>query len=98
MQLGPKPSDGLEFTPQVGSEQSGRRPALVISPKAHNGKVSLALFCPIPAGEQERQPWFGVPMPGLGSPPRRWINRSPTGVSVNRRPLAGSAQGRDPGW
>jgi mRNA interferase MazF len=27
----------LELTPQTGSEQAGRRPALVISPKAYNG-------------------------------------------------------------
>ena len=37
----------LEFTPQAGSEQCGRRPALVLSPKAYNGKVGLALFCPV---------------------------------------------------
>ena len=37
----------LEFTPQAGSEQRGRRPALVLSPKIYNGKVGLALFCPI---------------------------------------------------
>ncbi|MEA5443550.1 endoribonuclease MazF [Cyanobium gracile] len=37
----------LEFTPQSGSEQAGRRPALVISPKSYNGKVGLALFCPV---------------------------------------------------
>jgi mRNA interferase MazF len=37
----------LEFTPQIGSEQAGRRPALVISPKAYNAKVGLALFCPV---------------------------------------------------
>jgi mRNA-degrading endonuclease toxin of MazEF toxin-antitoxin module len=37
----------LEFTPQTGSEQAGRRPALVISPKAYNAKVGLALFCPV---------------------------------------------------
>ena len=37
----------LEFTPQTGSEQAGRRPALVISPKSYNGKVGLGLFCPI---------------------------------------------------
>ena len=37
----------LEFTPQTGSEQAGRRPALVISPKSYNGKVGLALFCPV---------------------------------------------------
>lgn len=37
----------LEFTPLAGHEQSGRRPALVISPLAYNRKVGLALFCPI---------------------------------------------------
>ena len=37
----------LHFDPQVGHEQAGRRPALVISPKAYNRKVGLALFCPI---------------------------------------------------
>lgn len=37
----------LQFDPQAGHEQAGRRPALVISPKAYNGKVGLALFCPI---------------------------------------------------
>jgi len=37
----------LEFTPQAGGEQRGRRPALVLSPMAYNGKVGLALFCPV---------------------------------------------------
>jgi mRNA interferase MazF len=37
----------LQFNPQVGHEQAGRRPALVISPKPYNQKVGLALFCPI---------------------------------------------------
>jgi len=37
----------LNFNPQAGHEQAGRRPALVISPAAYNGKVGLALFCPI---------------------------------------------------
>ena len=37
----------LEFDPQAGHEQSGRRPALVISPRIYNQKVGLGLFCPI---------------------------------------------------
>jgi mRNA interferase MazF len=37
----------LEFNPQAGHEQAGRRPALVLSPKIYNQKVGLALFCPI---------------------------------------------------
>jgi len=37
----------LQFNPRAGHEQSGRRPALVISPKVYNQKAGLALFCPI---------------------------------------------------
>jgi mRNA interferase MazF len=37
----------LTFNPQAGHEQEGRRPAVVLSPAAYNGKVGLALFCPI---------------------------------------------------
>ena len=37
----------LELDPQAGHEQSGRRPALVLSPASYNGKVGLAIFCPI---------------------------------------------------
>jgi len=37
----------LNFNPQRGHEQSGRRPALVISPQAYNEKTDLAIFCPI---------------------------------------------------
>src|SRR5665213_3523903 len=37
----------LEFNPQAGHEQSGLRPALVISPASYNGAVGLALICPI---------------------------------------------------
>lgn len=37
----------LDFTPQRGHEQAGRRPALVMSPAAYNGLVGLALVCPI---------------------------------------------------
>ncbi len=37
----------INFDPQSGREQSGRRPALVLSPSSYNGKVGLALICPI---------------------------------------------------
>lgn len=29
----------LAFSPQAGRKQAGRRPAVVLSPKAYNGKV-----------------------------------------------------------
>lgn len=37
----------LQFNPQTGHEQAGLRPALVISPQSYNGKVGLALVCPV---------------------------------------------------
>lgn len=37
----------LDFAPQAGREQSGRRPALVLSPKEYNVKTGLAVVCPI---------------------------------------------------
>lgn len=37
----------LQFDPQAGHEQAGLRPALVVSSAAYNGKVGLALLCPI---------------------------------------------------
>ena len=37
----------LNFTPQSGHEQAGKRPALVVSPYSYNNKVDLALFFPI---------------------------------------------------
>lgn len=37
----------LEFDPQAGREQAGRRPALVLSPASYNAKVSLAVCCPL---------------------------------------------------
>ncbi len=37
----------ISLNPQAGHEQAGRRPALVVSPASYNGKVGLAVFCPI---------------------------------------------------
>lgn len=37
----------ITFNPQAGHEQAGRRPALVVSPASYNGKVGLAVLCPI---------------------------------------------------
>jgi len=37
----------IDLDPTKGHEQSGRRPAMVISPEAYNGISNRALFCPI---------------------------------------------------
>jgi mRNA interferase MazF len=51
----------LTFDPQAGREQSGRRPALVISPASYNRKSELALVCPI-TSRVKKYP-FEVPLP-----------------------------------
>jgi mRNA interferase MazF len=37
----------ITLDPQAGHEPAGRRPALVLSPATYNGRVGLALLCPI---------------------------------------------------
>ena len=51
----------LDFTPQAGHEQAGKRPAIVISPKSYNSKVGLALFLPI-TSKQKGYP-FEIKLP-----------------------------------
>jgi mRNA interferase MazF len=63
----PERGDAVWITldPQAGHEQAGRRPALVLSPSAYNGRVGLALFFPITS--QVKGYPFEVPLPA-GSP------------------------------
>jgi mRNA interferase MazF len=37
----------LQLDPRAGHEQAGRRPALVLSPESYNGRIGLAILCPI---------------------------------------------------
>jgi len=37
----------LTFPPHKGHEQSGHRPALVLSPAAYNGRTSMMICCPM---------------------------------------------------
>lgn len=51
----------LSFDPQAGREQTGRRPAIVISPRTYNAKAGLALVCPVTS--QVKGYPFEVPLP-----------------------------------
>lgn len=42
----------LDFDPQAGHEQKGRRPAIVLSPHLYNEKTNLAILCPITSKEK----------------------------------------------
>ncbi len=54
----------IDFDPQAGSEQAGRRPALVLSPRAYNAKGRLIIICPI-TSRVKGYP-FEVPLPAGG--------------------------------
>lgn len=51
----------IDFDPQKGREQRGRRPALVLSPQEYNVKSALAWFCPV-TSKVKGYP-FEVPLP-----------------------------------
>jgi len=51
----------LQSDPQAGHELAGKRAALVLSPAAYNGRVGLALLCPI-TSQRKGYP-FEVPLP-----------------------------------
>jgi mRNA interferase MazF len=37
----------LQFDPQAGREQAGRRPAIVLSPRKYNSLARLCILCPM---------------------------------------------------
>jgi mRNA interferase MazF len=55
----------IEMAPAVGHEQTGRRPAVVVTQASYNSTVGLAIVCPITS--QVKGYPFEVPLPdGLG--------------------------------
>ena len=55
----------MNFTPQSGHEQAGRRPAVVLSPRAYNRKAGL-LVC-VPVTQQIKGYPFEVVLSGAGT-------------------------------
>ncbi len=51
----------IDFSPQAGHEQAGRRPSVVLSPARYNRSLGLALFCPITSRVKDFP--FEVPLP-----------------------------------
>ncbi len=70
----------LDFSPQAGTEQAGRRPALVLSPLAYNVATGLAFLCPVT--NQIKGGAFEVPIPP-GAPPGAPQGAKVTGVVLS---------------
>jgi mRNA interferase MazF len=54
----------IDFTPQSGREQAGRRPGLVLSRRVYNQRSGLALVCPV-TSRRKGYP-FEVALPDVG--------------------------------
>lgn len=59
----------LDFSPQAGREQAGRRPAAVISDSQYNQKVGLLIACPV-TSQRKHYPFevllpAGLPITGV---------------------------------
>jgi len=54
----------ITLNPRAGHEQTGRRPALVLSPGIYNGKVGLAILCPL-TNQIKGYPFEVLVPPGL---------------------------------
>ena len=51
----------IDFDPQAGREQAGRRPAIILSDKKYNARSELVVLCPITS---QLKPYpFLVPLP-----------------------------------
>lgn len=86
----------LDFTPQSGHEQAGRRPALVLSKQVYNRVTGRAFVCPItskPKGYPFEVPVRTAHISGvvlsdqLKNLDWRARNCSPTGDSLKRHEL-----------
>ena len=64
----------ITLHPQAGHEQAGRRPAVVLSPRAYNAKAGLSLLCPV-TSRIKGYPFevalpAGLPIEGVARPTR----------------------------
>lgn len=59
----------LQFSPRAGSEQAGRRPAIVLTTAAYHRRSRLAIVCPVTSREKgwpmEVKLPVGLPVSGV---------------------------------
>jgi mRNA interferase MazF len=80
----------VNFNPQKGHEQSGRRPALVISPTAYNGVSNCVLLCPITSNTD---PWpWKVVLPENGEVTGAVLVDQIKSIDATARKLEGTEQ------
>jgi mRNA interferase MazF len=83
----------IDLDPTVGHEQSGRRPAIVVSPRSYNAVAGLCVICPITS--RVRGYPFEAVLPEGASVRGVVLADQPRSISWEKRPIALAGQAPD---
>jgi mRNA interferase MazF len=83
----------IDLDPTLGHEQSGRRPAIVLSPHDYNAAAGLCVICPITSRVRDYP--FEAKLPDSGPLTGVVLADQPRSISWERRPIRQA--GRAPG-
>ena len=83
----------IDLDPTVGHEQSGRRPALVLSPRNYNAAAGLCVICPI-TGRARGYP-FEAALPDSASFRGVVLADQPRSISWSNRPIKHAGRAPD---
>jgi mRNA interferase MazF len=75
----------IDLDPTVGHEQSGRRPAIVLSPQSYNAAAKLCVICPITS--RMRGYPFETALPDNASFRGVVLADQPRNISWEKRPI-----------
>jgi mRNA interferase MazF len=83
----------IDLDPTAGHEQSGRRPAIVLSPYAYNAAAGLCVICPVTS--RARGYPFEVALPDAAGFSGVVLADQPRSVSWEKRPIKHAGRAPD---
>ena len=83
----------IDLDPTVGHEQSGRRPAVVVSPQSYNAVSGLCVICPVTS--RERGYPFEVVLPEDANVRGVVLADQVRSISWQKRPIAPAGRAPD---
>lgn len=83
----------IDLDPTVGYEQSGRRPAIVVSPRSYNAVAGLCVICPITS--RVRGYPFEAVLPEGASVRGVALADQPRSISWEKRPITPAGRASD---
>lgn len=83
----------IDLDPTIGHEQSGRRPAIVVSPRSYNVAAGLCVICPI-TSRARGYPFEAVLPEGAGLRGVVLADQ-PRSISWEKRPIMPAARAPD---